>query len=140
MGHRYGIKTTENQAKAVALSIPVSTKHAVEVCRSVRGLPIEKAKSVLSDAIALKKPIPFKRYKRNIGHRRGIASGRYPVKTCKAVLELIESASKNAQFKGLGANLFVKHIRAIKGPSARRYGRRNRSAKRTHVEVVLEEK
>ena len=140
MAYRYSIATTEKQAKAVILNRPISTKHSIEVCAALRGLAADRAKLLLQGVIAKRQAIPFKRHMGDVGHRKGnMAAGRYPVKTAQAVLELLESASTNAQFKGLGANLIIRHIAAKQGPSTRRPGRRNVDAKRTHLEIVLEE-
>ena len=56
--------------------------------------------------------------------------------------KILKSAEANAQYKGLNsANLFIKHVSAQKGPTTHHYGRhRGRKAKRTHIEIVLEEK
>ncbi|HSU72316.1 MAG TPA: uL22 family ribosomal protein, partial [Candidatus Binatia bacterium] len=56
----------------------------------------------------------------------------------KHVLEVLESAEANAQFKGLTtADLVVHHAAAQQGPTARGQGRTGGWAKRTHVEIVL---
>ncbi len=45
------------------------------------------------------------------------------------------------QFKGLSVNnLVVNHISAQKGAKTMRYGRKQNKAKRTHIEVIVEEK
>ena len=71
-----------------------------------------------------------------------MAAGRYPIKACQHILALLESAESNAQFKGLStADLIVTHISAQKGPDTWRYGRHiRRQAKRTHIEIILEER
>ena len=111
------------------------------VCQAVRGLSVSKAKKVLEDAVALKKPIAFTRYNGDMGHKHGMMAGCFPVSTCKQILLLMKSAEANAQGKGLStANLVVKHAVAQKGPTSYHYGRQRTKAKRTHIELVLEER
>ena len=54
---------------------------------------------------------------------------------------MLKSVEANAQFKGLStADLIIKHIIAQKGPNVWRYGRqKRRHAKKTHIEVIVEE-
>ena len=133
----------ENIAKAKGIDLPVSRKHAIEVCNWIRGKSVAKSKDMLNSVIKKKAAVPFKRFNRDVGHRRGeMASGRYPQKCCGYILKLIESAEANAQNKGLNVEgLYVKSLIPNKGTGVMRYGRRRGiMAKRTHVEVMLEER
>ncbi len=110
------------------------------VCQAIRGANLQKAKKLLEEAIALKRAIPFTRYNDNMGHKHGISSGSFAVSTCEHILKLLKSAEANAQFKGLSTgNLIIRHANAQKGPTTYHAGRQRRRAKRTHVELVLEE-
>lgn len=143
MRYHYKFKeyNKDNMARAVGLALPISTKHAVEICNFISGLKLKKAKEILNKVISLEQPIPFMRYNRDIGHKRGIAAGRYPVKASKEILKLLEDVEANAQFKGLNTSaLIIKHISANKAAIQWHYGRRRRRRmKRTHIEVVVEE-
>lgn len=138
--HKY--TTAMSGAKAVGRDLPISIKSSVEVCRFIRGKKVIVAKGMLRDVIALKRAVPYKRYIMNVGHRRGMASGRFPKKTSKGVLQVLESAETNAQFKGMNTSkLFVAHIAAHKAASPMRGGRkRGQSSKRSHVEIILQER
>ncbi len=131
----------ENTAKAVGRDLAISTKQTIEVCNLVRKMNVEKAKKLLSEVISKKQAVPFKRFNGDMGHKRKIGPGRYPVNTCTEILRLLESASTNAQFKGLNAtSLIIAHINAQGGARRWHYGRkRRRQMKRTNVEIVLEE-
>jgi len=131
----------ENMARGMIKSAPVSTKHCIEICNSIRGRNTVFAKELLRDIIAIKKPLKFMRFTGGVGHKKGMASGRYPVKAAKAVLGLIESVEANAQSKGLNSsNLVIVHTCSHLGTRQWRYGRqRRRMMKRTHAEVVVEE-
>ncbi|VVB80922.1 50S ribosomal protein L22 [uncultured archaeon] len=140
MAYSYSTKITENCAKAVGLSLPISLKKSTQVCQAVRGMNVQKAKKLLEDAITLKKAIPFTRYNRNVAHKAGMAAGRFAVKTCEEILDLLKSAEANAQFKGLSTgNLIIRHASAQKGPTTQKYGRQRTKTKRAHIELVLEE-
>jgi large subunit ribosomal protein L22 len=145
MAYRYAkqIDNPEHVAKALGLTLPISTKHAIEICTFIRKKEIQRAKTMLEDVIKLKIPVPLKRFNWNVGHKKGkIMAGRYPVKACKEILKLIKSAEANAQFKGLNtSNLIITHIAANRAAKQQHYGRqRRREMKRTHVQIMLEEK
>ena len=143
MGYQYAFKTEEAHAKALGTSLSVSTKHSIEIASFIRGKKVERAKQILQATIEMKRPIPFKRFNGDVGHRRGkMMAGRYPIKASKEILALVKSAESNAQSKGLSTpDLIVKHICAQKGSNVGRFGRqRGRKAKRTHIEIILTEK
>ncbi|MFW6383269.1 MAG: 50S ribosomal protein L22 [Nanoarchaeota archaeon] len=142
--HKYSFKNYDpgTMARAVGRSLPVSTKHCIEICNYIRGRKVSVAKGLLSDAVALKKPIPFKRFNADVGHKKGgFSAARYAVKAAGEVLKLINSCEANAQNKALNTNdMVVTHINAHRGSQQFRMGRqRRRRMKRTHVELVLEE-
>lgn len=133
----------ENIAKAVGRSLPISTKHSVEICNFIRGKNLQKSKTILKEVVKEKRAVPFKRFKRDVGHKTGkIASGRFPKKASQHIIKLLDSVEVNAQNKGLNVDLlFVKNIKANKASTPWRFGRlRRRKMKRTHIEVIVEEK
>jgi len=132
---------TENCSLATGVGLPISRKQSINICSAIRGMKLMKAKQLLADVVALKKPIAYKRYNKSVAHRKGpMAAGRFPSKACKHILEIVNSAEANAQYKGLSTgNLVIKFAEAHKGPGVTRYGRRQTQAKRTHIEIVLEE-
>lgn len=143
MKKNYTITTAkEHSARAMATNLPISTKHSIEICNFMRHKPLEKAKKILNKVIEQKEPIPFKRFKHNVGHRKGnIAAGRYPLKASKHVLKLLNQVETNAQDKGLNPNnLVIKHIKADHGSTMWHRGRQSRQKmKRTNLEVITEE-
>jgi large subunit ribosomal protein L22 len=142
MAYKYSTKIGENCSKAIGVALPISRKQSLMICQYIRGKNVQKAKQFLADVIAFKKPVPFTKFTNGLGHKPGMCAGRYPVKACQRILEILETAEANAQFKGLSnADLIIKHISAQQGPKTWHYGRQTRvKAKRTHIEVVLEEK
>jgi large subunit ribosomal protein L22 len=145
MTHKYSIKdfNTEHMARATGRSLPISLKQSVEICNFIKNKNLQKAKEILNDVIAKKIPVPYKRYNRAMGHKKGkLSVGRYPAKASQEILNILESVESNAQFKGLNtSSLVISHICANKAGKQLHYGRqRGRIMKRTHIEVVVEEK
>jgi len=135
------MQTTDKQAKAVGINLPISTKISREICQAIKGKDTKKAKKILDEAISMKKAIPYKKFNDDIGHKPGMGPGRFPLKAAAQIKKMVESAEANARFKGMNAdNLEIQSILAQKGPKTPRYGRQSRRlAKRTHIEIVLRE-
>ena len=118
----------------------ISTKKSVEICNLIRDKTIEKAKTILENAINMKQAIPYKRYNMNTPHKPGMMAGRYPIKTCKVILDMLKSVESNANNQGLASNLIIKHISASKGSLQWHVGRkRRRKMKRTNLKIIIEE-
>ena len=140
----------EKTAKASGREVRVSHKSAREVCRTVKGMMLSNAKTYLQDVLEKKKSIPFRRYTKKLGHRRGMEktfAGRYPIKAVEQVLNVIEAAEANAENKGLDVDrLRVMHAAAYQGMKIKRYTPRahGRASPKydttTHIEIVLDEK
>jgi large subunit ribosomal protein L22 len=109
----------ENTARAKANELPISPKHSIEIARFIKNMTTTEAKAYLADVVDLKKAIPFKRFNRNVAHKRGLSkwpAGRYPVKAATAYIRLIESVEKNAEYIGLDTeNLRIDHVSANRG-------------------------
>ncbi len=138
MGYSY--KAGKDEAKAIGMGLPISYKHGVNVCDSVRGKKLSFAKTFLKEVVLLKRPVPYRKYNLEMAHNSGVGSGRYPSKTCEHILKIIENAEANAQTKGLNsASLVVKHIACNKGGKIMSYGRNRSERKVSNVEIVLAE-
>ena len=140
----------EKTAKASGREIRVSHKNTREVCRTIKGMPLAHAKEYLKNVMTKKQAVPFRRYKKKAGHRRGLEkafAGKYPIKSAKKVLKVVESAEANAENKGLDLDrLRIIHAASYPGMKIKRYTPRahGRSAPKydtlTHIEIVLDEK
>lgn len=147
--YAFGDDDKVKTAKAIGRSLRISPKHAVEICRQIRGMQLEDAKDYLNRIIHMEEPVPFKRHNKKIAHRRGIKgwpSGRYPVKAATQMLTVLEGAEANAEYKGLDTeNLKIAHIsshkgRVIRGWTPRAFGRASPfNTPTTHIQIVLEE-
>ncbi len=132
----------ELMARAAGRDLSISTKQSIEICNNIRKKPLKQAKRILEDAITQRRAIRYTRFNKNIGHKPGMAAGRYPVKAATNILAILKSAEANAQVKGLNTgNLALIHASAHKAARPMHYGRqRGTLMKRTHVEIVLQEK
>jgi len=132
----------EHTATVRGFNLAISKKFSVEVANFIRRKKLKVAKELMEGVIEKKIAVPFRKHNRDLGHKRGIGPGRYPIKVAKQILILLESAEMNATNKGLDVDaLFIKEISANKGSTSMKGGRhRGREAKRTHLEILLEEK
>lgn len=146
MARKYSRETdAKESARAYGRELPISMKHAVEICNYIKSMTLDDAKSVLNEVIAKKRAIPFRKYRGYSGHRKGkLGPGRYPVKAAKYILKTLENAEANAQFKGLSTeDLYIWHISAYKGMTftsyfPRAYGRSTPKRRESvNVEVIL---
>ena len=134
-----------NEGKMVRVlgrNLPVSKKASREICHFIKGKEINKAINYLEGVTKLKLPIPFKRFKKDIAHRRGkIGPGRFPRKSAHSVLNLLNTLKANAKDKGLNSEgLVLIHSAVSPGPILMHYGRhRGSRRKMCNIELVAEE-
>ena len=145
MLYGYNKKPTGRIARARISRVNCSFKDLCEVCRNVRGKDTDFALEFLGNAAEGKQAIYFARHNKKKGHRRelGGKKGGFPVKSCRAVLGVVESADANAIKLGLGATKIV-HIAANKHATYPRMSPKGRRIRHDYevafIEVVLEEK
>jgi large subunit ribosomal protein L22 len=137
-------------AKAKANELNMSPKHSIEIATFIRHQRVNDAIAYLNDVIGLKKAIPFRRFNRNVAHKRGLPgnwdAGRYPVKASKAYIRVLESVKKNAEYIGLDAdNLEIIHVSANRGRAQKAFfpramGRATPKVRETvNIEIVVRE-
>ncbi len=140
----------EKTAKASGRELKVSHKAAREVAKAIKGMNLSQAKDLLRDVMAKKRPIPYTRYTKKLGHKGGMQKncvGRFPIKAAEQILRVVQAAQANAENKGLDVDrLRIMHSAAYQGMKLKRYTPRahGRASPKyeitTHVEIVLEEK
>jgi large subunit ribosomal protein L22 len=145
----YSAKFEEPVARALGKEMRVSPKHAMEVCRAIRGMKLAVAKNYLQDVIKKKRAVPYRRHKKKIAHRGGMMSGdagQYPVKAASAILKVLENAEANAKYKGMDEEkLRIVHASAQKGITIpgfipRAFARATAFNKPTsNIEIILKE-
>ncbi|MBE6514115.1 MAG: 50S ribosomal protein L22 [Candidatus Methanomethylophilaceae archaeon] len=136
----------DTSAKALGKEIPCSPKFAREVAGMIRGMKVETAQQALADVIDKKRAVPLRRYNKRVSHKPGVGPGRYPVKAAKAILDVLNSAASNAEYKGLSvsdmaiATISVSRGRVIPGHMPRAHGRATQWNQETvNVEVIIQE-
>ncbi|MAG50158.1 50S ribosomal protein L22 [archaeon] len=132
----------EHMARVLGRDLSISTKQSIEMCNFIKKKKVKDAKKLLGKVMENKLAVPYKRFNKNIGHKPGIAAGRFPQKTTENMIKLLDEVETNAQNKGLNVDdLYIMHICAHKASAPWHYGRqRRRKMKRTHIEIVVEEK
>ena len=112
-------------AKAMGYEMPISFKHAVELCRELRGKKVEDAVRYLEEVIEMKRVVPFRKHKKKVAHKSGLEkwyAGRYPQKAAKYLLKVLKNLEANAEYKGLEKDrLVIVHAQAQKGRVIVRY-------------------
>ena len=126
----------------------ISHKHAREVAVAVKGLSIEKARDFLQAVINKERAVAFRRFKNQVGHKSdpGMMSGRYPQKTAKEFIKVLDNLESNAEYKGMDLDrLKIINATVHKGVTIKRFTPRamgRATAKNdvlTHVELVAKE-
>ncbi len=141
MAYKYAFQKYDGtkMAKAVGVSLPISYKQAREICHHLQGRSTEAAKKILEGVFEMTQAIPFKRFNMDVGHKPGMAAGRYPQIATREIMKLIKSAESNANDKGISKDLFITHMCSHRAAEGGRSGRTPGAAKRAHVEIVIEE-
>jgi len=146
----YSVKELD-PAKTVKASLreaDISPKLSREVCKAIIGLKIPEAKKLMEEVIAMKKMIPYRRYRKDRAHHHSTKGpGGYPVKIARMMLKLLESLEANAEFKGLDPEqVIIRYAVAHKGRVMRKFierafGRATPYDKTfTHIELIGEAK
>jgi large subunit ribosomal protein L22 len=126
----------------------ISHKHAREVAVAIKGLSIEKARDYLQAVVNKERAIAFRRFNNQVGHRSdpGMMSGRYPQKTAKEFIKVLDNLESNAEYKGMDLDrLRIVNATVHKGTIVKRFTPRamGRASPKnnalTHVELVAQE-
>ena len=116
----------------------ISTKHAMAICKFIKGKKLEEALYLLEQISKKKIALPMKG---EIPHRKGkMMSGRYPVNALKEFIRLLKLLNANASVAGVEIDN-AKIVEAFANRASRphrRFG--NTRFKRTHVLIKLQEK
>jgi large subunit ribosomal protein L22 len=125
VNYAYQPEDETKAAKAMGYEMDISFKHAVEICRAIKGRKVQDAIRYLEDVVAMKRVVPFRKYKKKVAHKSGLEkwyAGRYPQKAAKHVLKILKNLEANAEYKGLEVErLIIVHAQAKKGRVLKRY-------------------
>ena len=146
----YSVKELDEArtVKASLREIDVSPKWSREVCRAIVGLTIPEARRLMEDVAAMRRMIPYRRYKKKRAHHAQTKGpGGYPVKVARHMLKLLDSLEANAEFKGFDPDeVVIVHAAAHKARRLRKFmprafGRATPYDKQlVHIEVIGEVK
>ena len=120
----------KNEAVVNGVSLPLSTKKSVAICKFIRGKSIDKAIADLEEVENMKKAIPMTG---EIPHRKGkrMMSGRYMTKTVGYMIKLLKSLKSNSSANGIEEPVIAE---AIPNRASRPRGRFSSiQRKRTHI-------
>jgi ribosomal protein uL22 len=138
-------------AKAIITNANISLKYSTEISNQINGKYVDKVIAWLERIIEHEEYLPLKMYNKKVAHRKGIAkegvkSGRYPQKTIKVFIDLLNLVKNNADAKGLDAEkLNIIHSFASKGitryshQSKGKIGGKARRKNATHLEIIVSE-
>ena len=147
---KYSIKADEKKStkivRAMGRDMNISFKDAVMVADKIRGMKLKKALTYLEGVSELKKTVPYPRYNKGIGHRKGntIKSSKYPQKVAKHVIGVLKNIEANAEFKGLDLDkVKLSHVQAQKGIDRKRRKPTGRwgswTTQYVHFQIIAEE-
>jgi ribosomal protein L22 len=130
-------KIKKDEAVVNGISLPISTKTSVAICKFIRRKTIEKAIADLEEVAQFKRAIPMTG---EIPHRKGkgIMSGRYPIKAIGYFIKMLKNLQANAIVNGVEDGIIAE---AIPNRASLPYGRGGAiRRKRTHVKIKIVEK
>ena len=147
-GYAFEKFDSTKHVRAAVREKDISPKHAREIAKMIKGLSIEKARDNLQEVVSLKRAVPFRRYKNEVGHRSdtGVMSGRYPQKAANEFIRLLDNLEANAEYNGMDLDR-LKIISAnthrgvvVKRFTPRAMGRATpKNNTLTHIELVAQE-
>ncbi len=129
-------KQKMHEAVVHGKDLPISTKHAIAICRFIKNNQIEEAISKLEKVALKKKAIPMHG---EVPHRKGMRGGRYPIKAAKQFIKLLRNLAANVSVNGLDISNVKITVAKADTASSTRYSRRNWKFKRAHVTLIAKE-
>ncbi len=125
-------KKEKKTVVAKGKDLSISTKHSIAICKFLKNKKLEDAIKLMNEVIALKKAVPTKKE----AHKKGMASGKFPLKATKAFLKILKNVKSNANSKGMDISKLIIKAKANKASRPLKPGRFRRQFKRTHIEIV----
>ena len=122
-------------AIARGTSLHISKRHGMYICSFIKGKKIDDAIKGLEGVKKMKIAIPFKG---EIPHRKGMMSGRYPVKSSGIIISVLKSLKGNSLVNGLDLDKTVIY-EATSNWASRPMKTGSRRAKRTHIVLMAKE-
>jgi len=124
----------KSEAKVNVRDLPISTKVSAAICRFIKNKEIKKAMNELDSVIEKKIAVPMKG---EYPHRKGMMSGKYPVKAAQHFRSLLKGLSANAIENGLEKPMITTAIANIGQRPMAKFGMWQK--KRTHLTIIAKE-
>lgn len=127
----------KDEAVINGISLPISTKDSVAICKFIKNKSIDKAIADLEEVEKFKRAIPITG---DIPHRKGkgMMSGRYMTKPVGFFIRLLKELKANANVNGVEEPIVVEAVPNRASRPRGRFGAVKR--KRTHVKIRCVEK
>ncbi len=127
-------KVKKDKAVVNGKNLEMSTKYSVAICNLIRGKKIGEAVKILRQVKDKKKAVPVRG---EIAHKKGMESGKYPVKASTIFIKLLKQLTANSHLNGL-EKPYIKTVKAdVASRPYRRFGSRRK--KRTNVYLETRE-
>jgi len=135
--------------KASGRDLRISPKAAREICQAIRHTRLDEARRFLQDVIAQKRPVPYRRHKKEVPHKAGLDgwyAGRYPEKAARAILKVLDSLEANCEDQGYDVervrlvHAAAQRARVLKRFVPRAFGRSSPHYEQLcHIELLADE-
>ncbi|PVV00660.1 hypothetical protein BB560_004947 [Smittium megazygosporum] len=138
-------------AKASGAYLRVHFKNTVEAAAAIKGRKLLNAITYLNDVREHKQCVPFRHFNGGVGRTAQAKAfkttqGRWPEKSAKYLLDLLQNIKSNAEAKELNVeSLVIKHVQVNAAPKQRRrtfraHGRVNPyMSSPCHIEIIVSE-
>jgi|SRR3989344_1382653 len=128
----------KDNALVNGISLPISTKQSVAICKFIKGKTIREAVDYLERVIVAKRPIPMRG---EIPHRKNqdfrIMSGRFPKKASENFIMLLKSLGSNSVAVGIENPVIIEAYANMASKPHGRFGRTRK--KRSHITLRVKD-
>ncbi|KJP85421.1 ribosomal protein L22 [Plasmodium fragile] len=133
------------------MDLRVHFKNTYETARAIRRMKLLDAKKYLNDVIEKKRCVPFRRYNGGVGRTNQAkefnhTQGRWPAKSCKFLLNVLDNVQANAEARNLEVSklrlihVMVNRARAGRRRTFKAHGRINPfMSSPCHIQVIAKE-
>lgn len=127
-------KTKKDKAVVNAKNLNASLKHTVAICKMIKKKSMEEAISMLEEVKITKRAVPMTG---ELPHRKGMMSGRYPLKASKMMIKILKSLTANCIANGLDLD---KTIITEAIPNTAGKATSSKKGKKIHLTLIAREK
>lgn len=124
-------------AIARGLSLRISPKYSIFVCRMIKGKTPDQAVSLLRDVIEGKRPVHMRPLEVPHQKGKGVSGAKFPKNVCREIIPIINQARANALVVGIEEPI-ITIAKSDRAPAPFRRG--GRKAKRTHIFIEVRDK